>query len=342
MAIVSIARPQTTLEAFGPVVKDLFQAIDTSKRLRGERLQVESVFKSLDSLGEEATPEERMAAIRGGLLQVRATARSDNEGLLQKIISGLDPRVPSFEGVSPMEKFIADQQLRLASQDPLTRRAKEAALTSAEARAGTAEEQAQATLEATQALTDARGRTATGAERPLTRDQLGRRAIDMNAFIEKAPRNRRIGPNTRQESLLQAWKNYKAAPSTKWDTLNDVQRDDEWRAFKAIIAKKQSESDEFEFDPTSPEVQAATPGIEQPEPTGARQPLGPELSKTLPANITFSELAELAQGLDASSQNELLEIQRRFFDAQKSGDEQAIAAAGADYQEAITILRGRR
>lgn len=118
MTVISVRRPQTAAEALGPVVEDLFAAIDQSKKLRGERLQVESVFKSLDSLGEEATPEEKMAAARGALQQVRTQARDQNEGFLARIIKGLDPRVPSFgEGVTPIEKFVADQQLGIAFSD---------------------------------------------------------------------------------------------------------------------------------------------------------------------------------------------------------------------------------
>lgn len=116
MAVTRLPRTQTNLEALAPVVKDLFSAIDQSKKLRGERLQVESVFKSLGSLDPNATPEERTAAITGGLQQVRSEARSENEGFLNRLISRLDPREPSFEGVTPIEKFVADQQLDLAFQ----------------------------------------------------------------------------------------------------------------------------------------------------------------------------------------------------------------------------------
>lgn len=324
MAVISVARPRTTAEALGPIVADLFESIDRSKKLRGERLQFESVFKSLDSLSEEATPEEKMAAARGALQQVRTQSRDQNEGFLARIIKGLDPRVPSFgEGVSLMEKFVADQQLGIAFSD-------------------TRLLDSQIELNKQRAAELERRPETGGADKPLTSQQIGRRAFDMKAFIDRAKSERRFGPNVSQEALLKSWEDYKAAPGTDWENLSTGQQQDTWLAYKALIAKTQQETGELEFDPTSSEVQAATPGIEQAKSTGSRQPLGPELSKTLPANITFSELAELAQGLDASSQNELLEIQRRFFDAQKSGDEQAIAAAGADYQEAITILRGRR
>jgi len=152
----------------------------------------------------------------------------------------------------------------------------------------------------------------------------------------------------KQSKFIEEWKALQEDPTVGWENLSRPQRIQLWQMWNSALVGRSKEDSEIQWDPTSSEVQKlkkemfGTAKIDDVEDPSVRRPLGEELSKTLPEGITFQELAELAQGLDGASQNELLEIQRRFFDAQKSGDAQAIANARSDYQQAIAILRGRR
>ena len=320
MATTRLPRTRTTAEAFGPVVKDLFAAIDQSKKLRGERLQVESVFKSLNSLDVNATPEERAAAITGGLQATRAQARSDNEGFLARIIEGLDPRVPSFgAGVTPIEKFVADQQLGVAFQDPTIRQSREASKAASEASA-----------EASRARTAFFERGgATTTEKPLSSRTVKARANDMAARINGAQSSGRIGPNTQQPALVQAWKDHIAAPGTFWTTLTPKQQQDEWRDWNALIANKQANKktgNEWEWDRASPEVQALTPGLPPEEDSEQRQDAGTSQAVTgppaafIPEGATDAEMADFSSGLIPEDQEKFAAMEAAWNEARSRGD----------------------
>ena len=209
MATRIIPRPQTTTEAFAPEIRELLTTIDRSKRLRGERLQVESVLESIRSSPEGATPEEVQQRIIGGLQATRGQAREAARGIGGVLGRIFDPRVPRFDEITPIEQSIADVELGRAFEDPLSRRTREANL-----------ERIEASTRATDRLAGARG------EKGFSATDLGLRGGVLSSAIGSVKSKVSPGRTSRKQSqFLDAFrKGVMESPSVAWETLNRTQK----------------------------------------------------------------------------------------------------------------------
>lgn len=287
MAIIRLDRPQTALEALSAQVPGLLDSIERSKRIQGERLQVTSVMDAIGSSPEAETPEELQQRIIGGFQTMRSKHRADTA--LGRVLQKFDPRVPSFPGVTSMEREIVNRALNRAFEDPSTRRTRELNLSTAETRAEFAGPQAEATLERTEASTEAlrRGRT----DRGFTAGELSLRTPALQAAMDSVEASFTPGWTSRRTGeFLDAFRTHVIdQPTSKWAELNDAERTQIWQRYTAIIGREKElkrSGGEISFKPTSEGVRK----FEKKFILGGKGTTG----NLLPVGITPGMLAEVA------------------------------------------------
>ena len=342
MSVTVLPRSQSAREIYAKAIPGLIENILRSKRLRGERMQVESVLESLGAPLQGETPQEQQDNLQqrliGGLKATREKARKPN--VLANILDTFNPATPSFAGPTRIEDLLAGQGLKRALEDPMAIATREANLRAAEARTDPlAREQREKNLESTQSLIEARNRISpsTVAEKGFTSDQIKRFNSSIVTHIDTVKGGFSPGKKSRtQKEFLGAWENFKADPAVGFEQLNITQQRELWQVWNSgIVGKKKAEGrgSEIQWDPTSAEVQAATPGA----PSAKAKSI--ITGKILPAGVTFPQLAEMAAGLDVESRLEFIEINNLFIDAQNSGDPEQVEQATALLQEAIRRIR---